>query len=127
MTANEWLEVMQKANNFPKGMERLIVKYGEMKLKEIRGESKPISEIDQIKEKYGITDSDIDAAVKIYVNGKKEQEVTPSDIEAWVYKKVGEKYKNLNPIIWAEDIKYEINYHIEIVKAVLNGEIKHIE
>ena len=30
------------------------------------------SEVGQIKEKYGITDSDIDAAVKIYVKGKEE-------------------------------------------------------
>jgi len=31
------------------------------------------SEVEQIKEKYGIIDSDIDAAVKIYVKGKEEQ------------------------------------------------------
>ena len=34
MTAKEWLGVMQKAADFPKGMERLIEKYGEMLLKE---------------------------------------------------------------------------------------------
>ena len=34
MTSKEWLEVMQKASDFPKGMEKLIVKYGEMRLKE---------------------------------------------------------------------------------------------
>ena len=34
MTAKEWLGVMQKAQDFPKGMERLIEKYGEMLLKE---------------------------------------------------------------------------------------------
>jgi hypothetical protein len=34
MTAKEWFGVMQKAADFPKGMERLIEKYGEMLLKE---------------------------------------------------------------------------------------------
>lgn len=34
MTAKEWLGVMQKAQDFPEGMERLIEKYGEMLLKE---------------------------------------------------------------------------------------------
>lgn len=34
MTANEWLGVMQKASDFPKGMEKLITKYGDMRVKE---------------------------------------------------------------------------------------------
>ena len=34
MTANEWLEVMKQAQDFPKGMEKLILKYGEMLIKE---------------------------------------------------------------------------------------------
>lgn len=31
---NEWLEVMKQAQDFPKGMEKLILKYGEMLIKE---------------------------------------------------------------------------------------------
>ena len=34
MTASEWLGVMQKAQDFPKGMEKLIIKYGEMLIEE---------------------------------------------------------------------------------------------
>ena len=34
MTANEWLGVMKQAQDFPKGMEKLIVKYGEMLIAE---------------------------------------------------------------------------------------------
>lgn len=34
MTANEWLEVMQQAQDFPKGMTGLIKKYGELLVKE---------------------------------------------------------------------------------------------
>ena len=34
MTANEWLEVMKQAQDFPKGMEKLIIKYGEMLIAE---------------------------------------------------------------------------------------------
>jgi hypothetical protein len=32
MNANEWLGVIQKASDFPKGMEKLIIKYGQMLL-----------------------------------------------------------------------------------------------
>jgi len=34
MTAKEWLEVMKKASDFPKGTEILIEKYGKMLLME---------------------------------------------------------------------------------------------
>ena len=34
MKANEWLEVMKQAQDFPKGMEKLIIKYGEMLIDE---------------------------------------------------------------------------------------------
>jgi len=34
MKANEWLEVMKQAADFPKGMEKLIIKYGQMLIEE---------------------------------------------------------------------------------------------
>ena len=34
MTANEWLQLMKKAADFPEGMETLILKYGDMLVKE---------------------------------------------------------------------------------------------
>ena len=36
MTAEEWLGVMQKASDFPRGTEKLIRKYGEMIVSEHR-------------------------------------------------------------------------------------------
>jgi len=34
MTANEWLEVMKQATDFPIGMEKCILRYGKMLIKE---------------------------------------------------------------------------------------------
>ena len=34
MTAKEWLEVIKEADNCPVGMDKLIIKYGEMLLEE---------------------------------------------------------------------------------------------
>jgi hypothetical protein len=31
MTANEWLGVIKQASDFPEGMEKLIIKYGQIK------------------------------------------------------------------------------------------------
>ena len=36
MTAKEWLEIIKKADNCPIGMDKLIIKYGEMLLEENR-------------------------------------------------------------------------------------------
>ncbi len=36
MNAKDWLEVMKQASDFPKGMEKLIIKYGEMCAEEAR-------------------------------------------------------------------------------------------
>lgn len=44
MTANEWLEVMKQASDFPKGMEKLIVKYGEMLIEEYDSKVKKLNE-----------------------------------------------------------------------------------
>ena len=44
MTANEWLEVMKQASDFPKGMEKLIVKYGEMLIEEHDSNVKKLNE-----------------------------------------------------------------------------------
>ena len=44
MTANEWLEVMKQASDFPKGMEKLIVKYGEMLIEEHDSKVKKLNE-----------------------------------------------------------------------------------
>lgn len=30
MTANEWLEIIKQTKDFPAGMEKLIIKYGEL-------------------------------------------------------------------------------------------------
>ena len=46
MTANEWLEVMKQASDFPKGMEKLIVKYGEMLIEEHDSKVKKLNEPD---------------------------------------------------------------------------------
>lgn len=43
MTANEWLEVMKQAQDFPKGMEKLIVKYGEMLIEEHESKVKKLT------------------------------------------------------------------------------------
>lgn len=43
MTANEWLEVMKQAQGFPKGMEKLIVKYGEMLIEEHESKVKKLT------------------------------------------------------------------------------------
>lgn len=43
MTANEWLGVMKQAQDFPKGMEKLIVKYGEMLIAEHESEVKKLN------------------------------------------------------------------------------------
>lgn len=65
MTANEWLKVMEQASDFPKGMEKLIIKYGEMLIEEHK---------QQVKKANIITNEEIDnhfslkAGDKIYVN-----------------------------------------------------------
>lgn len=43
MTANEWLGVMKQAQDFPKGMEKLIVKYGEMLITEHESKVKKLT------------------------------------------------------------------------------------
>ena len=43
MTANEWLEVMKQAQDFPKGMEKLILKYGEMLIAEHESKVKKLT------------------------------------------------------------------------------------
>ena len=43
MTANEWLGVMKQAQDFPKGMEKLIVKYGEMLIAEHESKVKKLT------------------------------------------------------------------------------------
>ena len=43
MTAYEWLEVMKQAQDFPKGMEKLIVKYGEMLIAEHESKVKKLT------------------------------------------------------------------------------------
>ena len=42
MTANEWLVVIKQAQDFPKGMDKLIVKYGEMLIPEHEGKGKKL-------------------------------------------------------------------------------------
>lgn len=49
MTANEWLRVMKQAQDFPKGMEKLIVKYGEMLISEHESKVKKLTIPDVIK------------------------------------------------------------------------------
>ena len=44
MTANEWLGVMKQASDFPQGMEKLIIKYGEMLIEEHDREVKKLNE-----------------------------------------------------------------------------------
>ena len=64
MTANEWLGVMQKAQDFPKGMEKLIVKYGEMLIAEHESKVKKLTIPDVSKQrelliafcKFNVTD-----------------------------------------------------------------------
>ena len=51
MTANEWLGVMQKAQDFPKGMEKLIVKYGEMLIAEHESKVKKLTIPDVSKQR----------------------------------------------------------------------------
>ena len=43
MTANEWLGVMKQAQDFPKGMEKLIIKYGEMLIDEHESKVKKLT------------------------------------------------------------------------------------
>jgi len=43
MTANEWLGVMKQAQDFPKGMEKLIIKYGEMLIAEHESKVKKLT------------------------------------------------------------------------------------
>ena len=43
MTANEWLGVMKQASDFPKGMEKLILKYGEMLIAEHESKVKKLT------------------------------------------------------------------------------------
>ena len=43
MTANEWLEVMKQTQDFPKGMEKLIIKYGEMLIAEHESKVKKLT------------------------------------------------------------------------------------
>ena len=43
MTANEWLGVMKQAQDFPNGMEKLIVKYGEMLIAEHESKIKKLT------------------------------------------------------------------------------------
>lgn len=43
MTANEWLKVMKQAQDFPNGMEKLIVKYGEMLIAEHESKVKKLT------------------------------------------------------------------------------------
>jgi hypothetical protein len=45
MTSKEFLEVMKQASNFPKGMDKLIIKYGEMLLSERTGKSRELIEL----------------------------------------------------------------------------------
>ena len=49
MAANEWLEVMKQAQDFPKGMEKLIVKYGEMLIAEHESKVKKLTIPDVMK------------------------------------------------------------------------------
>jgi hypothetical protein len=48
MTAKEWLGIMKQAKDFPKGMEDLIVKYGEMILDEYKVANKNFVQPDVI-------------------------------------------------------------------------------
>lgn len=43
MTASEWLGVMKQAQDFPKGMEKLIIKYGEMLIAEHESKVKKLT------------------------------------------------------------------------------------
>jgi hypothetical protein len=43
MTANEWLGVMKQASDFPQGMEKLILKYGEMLIAEHESKVKKLT------------------------------------------------------------------------------------
>jgi len=43
MTANEWLGVMKQAQDFQKGMEKLIIKYGEMLIAEHESKVKKLT------------------------------------------------------------------------------------
>ena len=52
MTANEWLGVMKQAQDFPKGMEKLIVKYGEMLIAEHESKVKKLTIPDVSKSVY---------------------------------------------------------------------------
>lgn len=49
MTANEWLLVMKQAQDFPIGMEELIIKYGEMLIEEYESKVKKPKEWAVIK------------------------------------------------------------------------------
>ena len=56
MTANEWLEVMKQAQDFPKGMEKLIVKYGEMLIAEHKSKVKKLTIPDVINRRELLID-----------------------------------------------------------------------
>ena len=56
MTANEWLGVMKQAQDFPKGMEKLIVKYGEMLIAEHESKVKKLTIPDVINRRELLID-----------------------------------------------------------------------
>jgi len=64
MTANEWLEVMKQASDFPQGMEKLILKYGEMLIAEHESKVKKLTIPDVMQQ------SELLLAFYNYLNGK---------------------------------------------------------
>ena len=51
MTSSEWLGVMKQAQDFPKGMEKLIIKYGEMLIEEHESKFKKLNIHDVVNKK----------------------------------------------------------------------------
>jgi UDP-N-acetylglucosamine transferase subunit ALG13 len=49
MNAKEFINVMKQASDFPKGMERLIVKYGEMLLEESKSQLPKLTDIEVVE------------------------------------------------------------------------------
>ena len=64
MTANEWLEVMKQASDFPQGMEKLILKYGEMLIAEHESKVKKLTIPDVMQQ------SELLLAFYNYLNGE---------------------------------------------------------
>jgi len=77
MTSSEWLQLMQKASDFPNGMEKLILKYGEILMKE-KGKWNNV-------QSCGLPQPDTDCIVKYLIIGDTFDYTTLelSDDEVW--------------------------------------------